>query len=466
MNQRTPNQSIDFDLAYGSSAAKIEPYGIEHIPETDRHGKPYTQFTTWLSGNLTLSLLITGFFPPTLGLSVWESLSAVVIGSLMGGLILGILSTMGVKLGVPIQIQARGPLGYIGNFLPVSFVNVFASVGWAVVNTVFAALALKELVDIPFWLGAVLLFLIVGIFSIWGYNLLHLVNKVGTVVLGLLFLVITALALRQANWSFGVNTSATGYIGEVGGWISAAGFFLAWSLAWTPFASDFARYLPVKTSPVKVAFYTELGNFLPSLWLGCTGVLVANFAGDLAPVQALAHLTGKWAPVAMVTLVLGCLPTNGLVIYGGALSVLTLGFKVTRQTATIIIVALSFFISLALQENIYTAFYDFLVLSGYFIAPYLVVILLDYFIAAKSDEVILSQIFDSSRRFEWGFFAWIAGCAMSAPFWVWARWTGPVAAKHPDWGDLSYYVGGISAMVIYLLLLKLPPINSKKKSKA
>ena len=446
------------DLGYGSSALKIEPYGIEHIPETDRHGKPYTQFTTWISGNLTLSLLVTGFFPAILGLSVWQSLSAVLVGSLVGSSLIGFLATMGVKLGVPIQIQARGPLGFLGNLLPVAFVNVFASIGWATVNTVFAVLALQQIVDIPFWLGAVVIFGVVGAISIWGYNLLHVINKIGTVVLGILFGVITILALQKADWSYGVDTAASGYVGDLGGWITAVGFFIAWSLAWTPFASDFARYLPVQTSVGRVAGFTALGNLVPSLWLGGTGVLVAHFAGALAPVDAIAQLTGSWAPLAMVALVLGCLPSTGLVVYGGALSVLTLGIKVSRELAAIIIVVIAFVAAIILQNNIYTAFYDFLLLSGYFIAPYVTVILLDYYVGKRLQKP-LEELFDDNRRIEWGCIAWLLGCLASAPFWVWTRWTGPVAESHPQWGDLSYYVGALVAAAAYLALRHLRPLS-------
>lgn len=448
---------LNTDLNYGASARRIEPYGIEHIPETDRHGKPFNQFTTWIAANLTLSLLISGFFPAFFGLSLWQSLSAVAVGGLIGSALVGVLSTMGVKLGVPIQIQARGPLGFVGNLLPVAFVNVFASVGWATVNTVFAVVALQQIVDIPFWLGAGILLAFVGVIAIWGYNLLHLINKISTVVLGALFLFITVLALGNADWSYGVNPDADGYIGEWGGWITAVGFFIAWSLAWTPFASDFARYLPVATRLPKVAVLTGLGNLIPSLWLGATGVLVANFASGLPAVQAIAELTGAFAPIAMIALVLGSLPTNGLVVYGGALSLLTLGIRISRQAAAAIIVGIAFVIALLMQDNIYNTFYNFLILSGYFIAPYIVVIILDYFVGSRTSKP-LAELFDPARRFEWGFVAWILGAVLSSPFWVWTEWTGPLAARFPEMGDLSYFVGGLVAAVSFLLLRRLPPL--------
>ena len=37
-------------------------------------------------------------------------------------------------------------------------------------------------------------------------------------------------------------------------------------------------------------------------------------------------------------------------------------------------------------------------------------------------------------------FAWLAGIAASLPFWQQSWFTGPVAAEHPQLGDVSYFV--------------------------
>jgi purine-cytosine permease-like protein len=448
------------DREYRSSVSKVEPYGIDHIPDVERHGSPFNQFTTWMAANLTLSLLVVGFFPAALGLSLAQSLLAALLGTALGAAMMGGLAVMGTRLGVPQQIQARGGLGFYGNFLPVAFVNVFASIGWAAVNTVFAVQAVQQLFPIPFWVGAIVLFALIAVLAVWGYNLLHLINRIATIVLAILFLSITVLAMGKADWSYGVNPHAASFIGTTGGFITAVGYFVAWFLAWAPFASDFARYLPASTPVRRVFGWTALGNFVPAVWLACTGILVANFAGNFAPVQAISELTGHWSWVAMITLLFASIPTTALTIYGGALSVLTMRIPVSREVGAVIIAAVAFVAAVVMHDDIYSTFYDFLLLTAYFIAPYITVLALDYWVGGRRDVSRIGELFDPKRGIEWGFAAWLLGALASTPFWVWTKWTGPVAAAHPEWGDLSYPVGAVAAAVLYLLFTRLPALSS------
>lgn len=220
-----------------------------------------------------------------------------------------------------------------------------------------------------------------------------------------------------------------------------------------------ARYLKEST-PVRSVFgWTALGNFVPAVWLACTGILVANFAGSYAPVEAIQQLTGSWSWIAMVTLVFACIPTTALTIYGGALSVLTLRIPVSRQMGSVIIAAIAFAAAMYLHDNIFSTFYDFLLLSAYFIAPYITVLVLDYWVGGRRDVSRVGELFDPARSIEWGFVAWLGGALISMPFWVWTRWTGPIAAMHPEWGDLSYLVGAAGAAILYLALTRLPDMS-------
>lgn len=238
---------------YGRSLAKTEPYGTENIPDGERHGHPFQQFTTWFAANMVLAVLISGFYSAAFGLSIVQGLSAVAAGTALGSIVMGVLAGMGTRLGVPQQVQGRGPMGYFGNFVPVALLTVFSATGWTAVNTVFAVIALRQLVDIPVWTGALLIFAVQAAFAVWGYNLIHLINKIASAVLAILFVVITALSLGEASWTASANPDAPFYIGGVGGWITFAGFFFAYIMTWTPFASDFSRYLPRATPHTKVS---------------------------------------------------------------------------------------------------------------------------------------------------------------------------------------------------------------------
>src|SRR5699024_10787707 len=154
-------------------------------------------------------------------------------------------------------------------------------------------------------------------------------------------------------------------------------FFFIYVMTWTPFASDFSRYLPRNTSQKKIVANTAGGGFLSLLWLGSIGVLVSSFAGDLGAVEAVAELTGSCAWLAMLTVVISTISVSAMNLYGGALSLLTIRVPVSRSVGVAITAIISFGITLLMQGDPYGSFYDFLSLLGYLVVPFTTVLLVD-----------------------------------------------------------------------------------------
>ncbi|QEP08344.1 cytosine permease [Glutamicibacter sp. ZJUTW] len=445
--------------AYGASLTKAEPYATEQIPDAERHGHPRSQFTLWFAANMVLAVMVSGFFSSLFGLSVAQGLSAVAVGTLLGVVVMGVLAGIGTKLGVPQQVQGRGPMGFYGNFLPITLLTIVSAIGWTAVNTVFAVIALQMLVNVPFTLAAVAIFAVQSVFAIWGHNLVHLVNKIATVVLTVLFVIISVLSLGRADFSVGIDTSAPLYMGGMGGWVTFAGFFFAYVMTWTPFASDFSRYLPRSTSHAKVVGYTAAGSFIAMAWLGSIGVLVSSFAGELDAIPALAELTGSWAPVAMLTVVLSTIPVSAMNLYGGSLSLLTVKIPVSRIVGVIIVAVASLGMTLLMQTNPYGGFYDFLSLLAYLVVPFSAVLLLDYYLRMRKNIASsVAELFNTGRRVEWGFFAWIIGCLVSSLFWNTSLIVGPFASTSALFGDLGFVAGIVAATVAYMAMCRLAPL--------
>ncbi|WP_406135597.1 purine-cytosine permease family protein [Streptomyces sp. NBC_01089] len=448
------------DLGYRDSIAKVEPYGVDHIPEVERHGKAGSQFSVWFAAGLNFPIMLLGFSAAALGLSMTAAVTAIIAGALVGSATMGIMSRMGVRLGVPQQMQARGPLGFVGNLLPVAYINVFAGVGWAAVTVILGGKALGVLLGTPFWLSAAVLTALQLTVAVFGYNMIHYLQRILSVVLFVLFTLVTVVALYRGGHFLAANPGASGYIGASGGWITLGGWFLAFLIAWLPFASDYSRYLPdsrkVSTS---AGLLTALGNFVTLSWLGITGVVLAGAATTTDdPILALKELTGPWSVPAMLAILLSSFSQNFLNVYGGAISLQTLGLPLKRwQSVTLICVA-AFGVSLWGVGGIYTSFEVFLNLTAYFIAPYVAVILLDYFVGPRRDKTRIPELYEKRRILEWGFVAWLAGVICSVPFWQSDLYTGPVASAHPEWGELTYYVGFAVAAVLYLLTYRLPPL--------
>ncbi|MEO7148216.1 MAG: cytosine permease, partial [Terrimesophilobacter sp.] len=89
---------------YGSSLTRTEPFATEQIPVSERHGHPRQQFTLWFAANMVLAVMVSGFFSSLFGLSVFQGLTAVAVGTLLGAIVMGYLAGIGTKVGVPQQV--------------------------------------------------------------------------------------------------------------------------------------------------------------------------------------------------------------------------------------------------------------------------------------------------------------------------------------------------------------------------
>ncbi|WP_026555997.1 purine-cytosine permease family protein [Arthrobacter sp. 35W] len=456
---RVNESSTAEDRGYRDSLTKVEPYGVEHIPEVERHGKPSSQFFIWFAAGMNFPIIVLGFSAAYFGLSMGQAVIAILAGALIGSVVMGIMSRMGVRLGVPQQMQARGPLGFIGNLFPVAYVNVFAGIGWAAVTVILGGKALAELTGVPFWITALVLMLLQLLVAVIGYNLIHFLQRILAIVLFFAFVMITIVTVTRGGTGLPANPEAEGFMGA-GSWITFFGYFLAFLVAWLPFASDYSRYLPdTPTIRRRTGIFTMLGNFTTVSWMGIVGVVLAGTATTSDPIAALNELMGPWAVPGLLAIAVSSFSQNFLNVYGGAISIQTMGVPVKRTTGVVFICVASYLVALWGQNGIYEGFSVFLNLTAYFIAPFAMVLICDYYLGGRQSAQGMAQLFDKTRKFEWGFVAWAAGVVGSVPFWVSSLYTGPVAAAFPEWGDLSMFVAAAIAVVVYLATYKLRPLS-------
>jgi NCS1 nucleoside transporter family len=450
------------DLQYRDRVATVEPYGVDAIPESERHGRPVSQFFIWFAAGMNFPIIVLGFVAVSFGLSLTASVTAILAGSFAGAVVMGAMSRMGGRLGVAQQVQARGPLGFFGNFVPVAYVNVFAGIGWAAVTVILGAQAAHALVPaLPYWLAALVLVSLQLVVAVYGYNMIHFLERILAVVLFVGFAIISVVSISR-GWEggFSTNSSAPWWVGGVGGWITFGGYFLSFLIAWWPFASDYSRYLPDNDQISRATgFWTFLGNFVSLSWLGITGALLGSSAqtGE-SPIEALVRMTGPWHVVALLVVMLSSFSQNFLNVYGGAISVQTLRIPVSRRTAVIVICAVAYAISLWADANFEAKFKNFLFMGAYLIAPFGAILMLDYVFGHRHRRDRIAELYDATRVLEWGFVAWVVGAAASIPFWNLSFFVGPVAQAHPEWGDLSYFVGFGVGVLAYFATYRLPTL--------
>ena len=90
------------DGTYGDVVGAVEPGGAEFIPLSERHGVPRTLFGTWTSPNLEFATIFVGVIAVSFfGQSFWDAVLAIVLGTALGSLAHGFLSSRGPAFGVP-----------------------------------------------------------------------------------------------------------------------------------------------------------------------------------------------------------------------------------------------------------------------------------------------------------------------------------------------------------------------------
>src|ERR1700735_1777598 len=297
---------------YGERVLEVEPGGAEFIPLSERHGRPLQLFWTWTSPNMEFATVFVGFIGVVyFGLSFWETFLAVVIGTGVGSITQGLLSTAGPRYGVPQMVISRRGFGYWGNALPAGINAVVAGIGWFAVNSVSGALALNALTHMPEVLCLLIVVALQLAVAFLGHNLIHVFERYAFPVLVIIFLIASAWTLSKAN------PRAT-HQPIPGAFLIELGATFGYAVGWNPYASDYTRYFKPDTDKRAIALWAGLGLFLSCVLLETVGAAsgtiasVAAGAGD-NPTAAFVSVFPTWlADLTLLAIAIGAIAANAL----------------------------------------------------------------------------------------------------------------------------------------------------------
>jgi nucleobase:cation symporter-1, NCS1 family len=449
---------MESTVATNDEFLKVESLGLEEVPESQRHGKPRDLGFLWAgafvnyASVLTASLL-TNYF----GLGVWDGMLAVLLGSLAGALILGLLSNTGVRSGLPQIVFTRRILGGAGARAG-AFLTLFLAVGWFAVDTVIAAQAGSQLLGGGGRLATFAWTLVIAAVSVavavYGHKTIQVLETWGAVAFAALSLALFIALAGQMNWTAGPAKTGADYPGAF-----VLGFMSCFALvaSWYPFASDYSRYLPRSSSVGAVTWWPVAGIVLPMLLLGLFGLLIPTIDPKLAasdPNGPIAVISkhGGWVAVPFFLFVIaGEIWANYLDVYTAGLVTLTLGVRLRRwQTALGCGVLGSLLATYAvLVTDFHSAYTDFLILTYLWAPAWAAVVLLTFF------------VFGDVRPAH-ALAAWVVGAACSLAFVNYPNLFGGVfpTAHFPNQplidflhgADLSGLIGLVVAATLYTAL--------------
>ncbi len=438
---------------YGERVIAVEPGGAEFIPLSERHGRPLQLFWTWTSPNLEFATVFVGVLAvAAFGLSFWQAVAAIVLGSAVGGVTQGMLSARGPAQGVPQMVLSRLGFGYWGNILPAGLNAITAGIGWFAVNSVSGTFALNTLTHLPKPLCLVIIVALQIAIAFFGHNLVHAFERYAFPVLAVIFLITTGVILAKSS------PGAPGHGGGIGGFLLATGAVFGYAVGWNPYASDYTRYFPPATSKKAIALWAGLGLFLSCAMLEIAGAGAATVTGVNAalgnPTGAFtAHLPTALADATLLAIALGAVAANVLNIYSGALSFVAMGIRLPltlrRAIVALAFGLIGFVVALTGLQDAGAKYTDFLLIIAYWIAPWLAVFFCDQWLRRGQDTEPL--LFSRQHRNWAGPAAMAAGIGLS--IWLFSNQTeyvGLVPRHLPAVGDLTFEVGFAVTALIYL----------------
>ena len=391
---------------------KVEAHGIEPIPVSERHGMPRELGFLWAGAFVNYASLFTASLLTTYyGLGVWDGLLATALGTVAAAVILGLLSNTGPRSGEPQIVFTRRVFGRSGSYVGAAL-TLFLAVGWFAVDCVIAAQAGAQLIGggSPWatfaWVVAIAAVSVAV--AMFGHATIKVLESWGAVTFLALSLVLFGVLASQMSWTSGPTAARSDYPGA---FVLGAMTCFALVASWYPFASDYSRYLPARSSTRGVTFWPLLGVTLPMLVLGLFGLLLPTIDAKLAAGQGVLAVITKHAPawVAVpffVFVIVGEIWANYLDVYTAGLVSLTMGIRLRRwQTALgcgVLGTALAAYA--VLVTDFHLAYEDFLILTYLWAPAWASIVLLNFFVFRRPVRPLAAG------------FAWLLGTIVSLVF--------------------------------------------------
>ena len=441
----------------------IEEKGIEHVTPREAHGNPRAVFGLWMAANIEFATLTTGALATgVFGLSAGSALVAILIANIGSAAMLGLVSTFGVEYGLPQMIQGTRWFGRYGNKLP-ALLNFFSGFSWFAVNTIVGAYALQyfALQAMPHaapstvLIGSVLVLSAVQVaMAFIGHDFIQAAEKYFVYLLVLLFAILSYIALRHIGFSAAANPKAMASVGGFSGaFILTVSVMVGYNVSWIPFCSDYTRYLqqPDRARTKRLVMtYAFWGSLVSTTWMEVLGAIIGGSIALEKPSDLFTSWMPTWFKIPfLIAVIIGTISANLINIYSATMSALALGIKIKQHWASLLSGVIGTIISVLAATNFITNYENFLFVLGYWIMPWLAIVLIGHYLNRRSRLGGVSA----------GIVAWVATLILSVPFYNQALYTGFFARTHPEFGDITFIVSFFAAGIIYMLLTAPAAVN-------
>ena len=249
-----------------------------------------------------------------------------VIGTVLGSLVVGYLSTWGPRTGTGQLPNSRMAFGG-GVVLPAAL-QWLSSIAWDALVGLFGGEALAVLLDIPFWIAVLIVLGMQGAVGFFGYELIHRMQAVLTVVLFVTFVV---FAVKLVGGHEIVAPASVHGADLAGAFVLEVTIAFSLAVSWASYAADFSRYLPANSSRTRVFGFTFAGIVLAYIFVQGIGIAAAGAIGEHTA-EGVRSVMGGGVLGALALLVIAVASIGSGVMndYSGSLALQTIGVRVRR----------------------------------------------------------------------------------------------------------------------------------------
>lgn len=443
-----------------------ETRSIDYIPDNERHGQIFSQFTLWFGGNLQITAIVTGALAVVLGGDVVWSLMGLLVGQVLGAAVMSLHALQGPRLGLPQMIISRAQFGVFGAVIPLALVCVMY-VGFSASGTVLAGQAMAKLLSVSNEAGMIIFSAIIIVIAVLGYKVIHKLGKVASIVGVLAFAWLFVSLLLATDFNTIVQNNHFSWAN----FLLAISLSSSWQIAFCPYVSDYSRYLPRNVSGKKTFFAVFSGTVLGTQASMTLGVIAAAIAGSAFPGHEVSYIVGlgKSDVMAMViyfAICFGKITFTTLNAYGSFMSLTTIvsGFRqqVTlsqkcRVSFVVLMVAISCVIALLSEPAFLKHFTHFLLFLLAFFVPWSAISLSDYYLISRQ-QVDIPALFDPTARYGyWNLFGigvYVVGVLIQLPFIENPLFHGALTWLFAG-NDVSWMIGWFGTALLYIGLHKL-----------
>ena len=216
-----------------------------------------------------------------------------------------------------------------------------------------------------------------GLIGFVGYEVIHQLEKWGSAILAVLFVVLSLRILQHGDIPLH-NTVHGG--AAVGAFVLMTTIAFGGAFSWASYAADYSRYQKKDTPSSPIFFWTFGGLCASYIWTYAIGLAGARVLSNQTAVGVRALVGGgALGTLALITVIFGAITSNAMNDYSGSLALQAAGVKLKRNWSAALGTVLAFCLILWIhQGNTSGKFQSVLLFSAYWIAPFLAIVLIDW----------------------------------------------------------------------------------------